>query len=129
MDTGSERVMLYIPCGRHARFDPMLIAKYQRCLPGFDDKTIALYAWGVNARDIQAHVEEIYGIGISPELVSAITDRVIEYVTVWQSRPLEATYAVVYIEVLRVKIRGEGLVRNKGGIWPLASMVPAKRMC
>lgn len=113
VDTGSERVVLDIPRDRHGRFDPVLIAKYQRRFPGFDDKIIAMYARGMSTRDIQAHIEEIYGIGISPELVSAVTASVIEHVTAWQSRPLEATYAVVYFDALRVKIRDEGMVRNK----------------
>lgn len=113
VDTGSERVVLDIPRDRHGHFDPVLIAKYQRRFPGFDDKIIALYARGMSTRDIQAHIEEIYGIGISPELVSAITDAVIEQVIAWQNRPLEATYAVIYFDALRVKIRDEGLVRNK----------------
>jgi putative transposase len=67
----------------------------------------------MSTRDIQAHIEEIYGIGISPELVSAITDAVIEQVAAWQGRPLEASYAVIYFDALRVKIRDEGIVRNK----------------
>lgn len=113
VDTGSERVVLDIPRDRHGRFDPVLIAKYQRRFPGFDDKIIAMYARGMSTRDIQAHIEEIYGIGISPELVSAVTDSVIEHVAAWQSRPLEPSYAVVYFDALRVKIRDEGLVRNK----------------
>jgi putative transposase len=113
VDTGSERVVLDIPRDRQGRFDPVLIAKYQRRFPGFDDKIIALYARGMSTRDIQAHIEEIYGIGISPELVSAVTDAVLEEVTAWQNRPLEATYAVVYFDALRVKIRDEGMVRNK----------------
>jgi putative transposase len=113
VDTGSERVILDIPRDRHGRFDPVLIAKYQRRFPGFDDKIIAMYARGMSTRDIQAHIEEIYGIGISPELVSAVTDSVIEHVTAWQNRPLESIYAVVYFDALRVKIRDEGMVRNK----------------
>jgi len=113
VDTGSERVVLNIPRDRHGWFDPVLIAKYRRRFPGFDDKIIALYARGMSTRDIQAHIEEIYGIGISPELVSAITDAVMDEVTAWQNRPLEATYAVVYFDALRVKIRDEGMVRNK----------------
>ena len=77
VDTGSERVVLDIPRDRHGRFDPVLIGKYQRRFPGFDDKIIALYARGMSTRDIQAHVAEIYGIEISPELVSAVTDAVL----------------------------------------------------
>lgn len=113
VDTGNERIVLDIPRDRHGRFDPVLIGKYQRRFPGFTDKIVALYARGMSTRDIQAHVAEIYGIGISPALVSAVTDAVLEEVTAWQARPLEPTYALVYFDALRVKIRDEGLVRNK----------------
>ena len=105
--------MLSIPRDRHGRFDPALIRKYQRRFPGFDDKIVALYARGMSTRDIQAHVGELYGIAISPDLVSVVTDSVIDEVRAWQARPLESTYAIVYFDALRVKIRDEGLVRNK----------------
>lgn len=104
---------LSIPRDRHGRFDPALIAKYRRRFPGFDDKIIALYARGMSTRDIQAHVRELYGIEVSPDLVSAVTDAVLDEVSAWQSRPLEPTYAIVFFDALRVKIRDEGLVRNK----------------
>lgn len=104
---------LSIPRDRHGRFDPALIAKYRRRFPGFDDKIIALYARGMSTRDIQGHVRELYGIEVSPDLVSAVTDQVIDEVTAWQSRPLEPTYAIVFFDALRVKIRDEGLVRNE----------------
>ena len=113
VDTGAERVVLDIPRDRQGRFDPVLIGKYQRRFPGFDEKIIAMYARGMSTRDIQAHIEEIYGIEVSPALVSAVTDAVLEEVKAWQNRPLEPTYAIVYFDALRVKIRDEGLVRNK----------------
>ena len=113
VDTGSERMVLDIPRDRQGRFDPVLIGKYQRRFPGFDEKIVAMYARGMSTRDIQAHIEELYGMGVSAALVSAITDAVLEEVTGWQSRPLEAVYAIVYFDALRVKIRDEGLVRNK----------------
>ena len=106
-------LVLSIPRDRHGRFDPALIGKYQRRFPGFDEKIIALYARGMSTRDIQAHVEEIYGVGISPYLVSVVTDAVIDEAHAWQSRPLESTYAIVYFDALRVKIRDEGMVCNK----------------
>ena len=111
--SGDGALELSIPRDRHGRFDPALIAKYQRRFPGFDDKIIALYARGMSTRDIQGHVGELYGITISPDLVSAVTDSVIDEVRAWQSRPLESTYALVFFDALRVKIRDEGLVRNK----------------
>jgi putative transposase len=111
--TPDGELTLSIPRDRHGRFDPALIAKYRRRFPGFDDKIIALYARGMSTRDIQAHVRELYGIEVSPDLVSAVTDQVIDEVTAWQARPLEASYAIVFFDALRVKIRDEGLVKNK----------------
>ncbi|MDE0363007.1 MAG: IS256 family transposase, partial [Rhodospirillaceae bacterium] len=113
VDTGSERIVLDIPRDRQGRFDPVLIGKYQRRFPGFDEKIVAMYARGMSTRDIQAHIEELYGIGVSAALVSAVTDAVLEDVVAWQNRPLEPVYAIVYFDALRVKIRDEGLVRNK----------------
>jgi putative transposase len=110
-DTG--KLELSIPRDRHGRFDPQLIAKYQRRFPGFDQKIVALYARGMTVRDIQAHLRELYGIEVSPDLVSAVTDAVLDEVAQWQSRPLEPTYAIVYFDALRVKIRDEGTVKNK----------------
>jgi putative transposase len=111
--TDTEPVVLDIPRDRHGRFDPALIGKYQRRFPGFDDKIIALYARGMSTRDIRSHVGELYGVEISPALVCAVTDSVIDEVHAWQSRPLESTYAVVFFDALRVKIRDEGLVQSK----------------
>ena len=82
-------------------------------LPGFDEKIIALYAHGMSTPDIRSHVGELYGVDISPTLASAVTDSVIDEGRAWQSRPLESTYAIVFFDALRVKIRDEGLVRNK----------------
>jgi putative transposase len=103
-DTG--KLELAIPRDRHGRFDPVLIGKYRRRFAGFDDKIIALYARGMTTREIAAHVGELYGVEISPDLVSAVTDAVLEEAAAWQSRGLEATYAIV-------KIRNEGMVNNR----------------
>jgi transposase-like protein len=111
--TDSSALELSIPRDRHGHFEPQLIEKYRRRFPGFDEKIIALYARGMTTRDIQAHVRELYGLDISPNLVSAVTDSVQDEVKAWQSRPLERVYAVVYFDALRVKIRDEGTVRNK----------------
>jgi putative transposase len=111
--TETGALTLSIPRDRHGRFEPALIEKYRRRFPGFDEKIIALYARGMSTRDIQAHVGELYGVTISPDLVSAVTEAVLDEVAAWQSRPLEPTYAIVFFDALRVKIRDEGLVRNK----------------
>jgi len=111
--TGTSKMTLSIPRDRAGSFDPKLIAKYQRRFPDFDDKIISMYARGMTVRDIRGHVEELYGIEVSPDLISAITDAVLDEVAEWQSRPLDAVYPLVFFDAIRVKIRDEGFVRNK----------------
>ena len=110
-DTG--RIELEVPRDRQATFDPQLIAKYQRRFPGFDDKIVSMYARGMSTREIVGHLRELYGIDVSPDLISAVTDAVLEEIAAWQARPLEAVYPLVFFDALRVKVRDEGLVRNK----------------
>ena len=111
--TDTSQVELEIPRDRRGTFEPQLIAKYQRRFPGFDDKIISMYARGMSMRDIQGHLRELYGIEASPQLISTVTDAVLEEVNRWQARPLDALYAIVFFDALRVKMRDEGTVRNK----------------
>ena len=110
-DTG--KLSLDVPRDRQASFDPTLIAKYQRRFPGFDDKVISMYARGMSSREIVGHLHELYGVDVSPALISVVTDAVLEEIAAWQARPLEPVYPLVFFDALRVKIRDEGLVRNK----------------
>ena len=111
--TETGRIELEVPRDRQSSFDPQLIAKYQRRFPGFDDKIVSMYARGMSTREIQGHLRELYGIEVSPDLISAVTDAVLEEIAAWQARPLEPVYPLVFFDALRVKIRDEGLVRNK----------------
>src|SRR5690348_244453 len=111
--TDSGRMELEVPRDRLSTFDPQLIAKYQRRFPGFDEKIVSMYARGMSTREIQGHLRELYGIESSPDLVSAVTDAVLDEVAIWQNRPLDAVYPLVFFDALRVKVRDEGLVRNK----------------
>jgi len=104
---------LDIPRDRHGRFEPQLIARYQRRFPGFDEKIVSMYARGMSTREIQGHLRELYGVEVSPQLISTVTDAVLEEVNAWQNRPLEAMYPLVFFDCLRVKIRDEGSVHNK----------------
>ena len=113
MLTGSSKVTLDIPRDRSGTFDPKLIARYQRRFPDFDTKIISMYARGMTVREIRGHLEELYGIDVSPDLISTVTDAVMETVTEWQGRPLDACYPLVFFDAIRVKIRDEGFVRNK----------------
>lgn len=113
MLTGTSKVTLDVPRDRAGTFDPKLIAKYQRRFPDFDDKIVSMYARGMTVREIRGHLEELYGIDVSPDLISTITDAVLEAVAEWQGRPLDACYPLVFFDAIRVKIRDEGFVRNK----------------
>ena len=111
--TDSGKLELSIARDRHGRLDPVLIGKYRRRFAGFDDKIIALYARGMTTREIAAQVGELYGTEISPDLVSAVTAAVLEEVAAWQSRGLDATYASVFFDAIRVKLRNQGMVNNR----------------
>ncbi|WP_336963191.1 IS256 family transposase [Sphingobium aquiterrae] len=104
--TDGGRIEIEVPRDRAGSFDPQLIAKYQRRFPGFDDKIIS-------TREITGHLRELYGIDASPDLISTITDAVLEEVAAWQQRPLDPAYPLVFFDAIRVKIRDEGMVRNK----------------
>jgi putative transposase len=110
-DTG--KIEIEVPRDRQGSFDPQLIAKYQRRFPGFDDKIVSMYARGMSTREITGHLRELYGIDVSPDLISTVTDAVLEEVAAWQARPLDPAYPLVFFDAIRVKIRDEGMVRNK----------------
>jgi putative transposase len=110
-DTGA--ILVEVPRDREGSFEPLLIGKHERRFTGFDDKIIALYARGMTVREIKAHLQEMYGVEVADGLISEVTDAVLAEVTEWQSRPLERLYPVVFFDALRVKIRDEGVVRNK----------------
>lgn len=101
-----------VPRDRHGSFEPQLIPKHQTRWTGFDDKIISLYARGMTVREIQAHLQEMYGTEVSPSLISSVTDAVSEEVKAWQGRPLDPIYPIVYLDCIHVKVR-EGAVRVK----------------
>ena len=111
---GDQGVLpLEVPRDRNGDFEPQLIPNGQSRIPGFDDKIISLYARGLTTRELQGHLEELYGVDVSPTLISNITAVVLEEVKAWQSRPLDAIYPILYLDALQVKIRDEGTVSNK----------------
>lgn len=111
--TDQGKIPLDVPRDRNGEFSPKIIEKGQRRFSGFDDKIISLYARGMTTRDIQAHLKEIYQVDVSPELISTVTDSIVEDVKEWQSQPVNAIYPIVYFDALVVKIRDEGHIRNK----------------
>jgi putative transposase len=102
-----------VPRDREGSFEPQLVPKRTRRLEGFDEKILALYARGQSTREIQAQLEELYGVEVSPALISNVTEAVREELEAWQSRPLAALYPVIYFDALVVKSRENGPVRNK----------------
>lgn len=102
-----------IPRDRHGQFEPQIIGKHQSRWTGFDDKIISLYARGLTVREIQSHLEELYGTEVSSSLISSVTDAVIEEVKAWQLRPLDPVYPIVYLDCIHVKVRDTGAVRVK----------------
>ena len=110
-DAGSLRIE--VPRDRQGSFEPILIPKHERRFTGFDDKIIAMYARGMTMREVQGFLLESYGVEVSPEFISSVTDAVMAEVGAWQARPLEPMYPVVFFDALRVKIREDAVVRNK----------------
>ena len=102
-----------VPRDRDASFEPLLIPKHERRFTGFDDKIIAMYARGMTVREVQGFLADQYGVEVSPEFISSVTDAVMAEVGAWQARPLEPMYPVVFFDALRVKIREDAVVRNK----------------
>ncbi|NTW80043.1 MAG: IS256 family transposase [Geobacteraceae bacterium] len=101
------------PRDRNSTFEPVILPKGDTRFTGFDDKIISMYARGMTTRDIQGHLEEIYGIDVSPTLISQVTDAISEEVLLWQNRPLDEVYPIVYLDAVRIKVRHDSRVINK----------------
>jgi putative transposase len=111
--TDDGEIDLSIPRDRAGTFEPVLVPKGVTRVEGFDARIISLYARGLSVREIQAHLKEMYGTEVSPDLISRVTDAVLDEVKEWQNRPLEALYPIVFFDALRVKVRDEGIVKSK----------------
>jgi putative transposase len=111
--TDQGNVTVEVPRDRNGTFEPKLVKKHQRSFNGFDDKILSMYARGMSVRDIQAHLAEIYGTEISPDLISRVTDAVVDEVQTWQARPLDSVWPIVFLDALVIKVRDQGVVQNK----------------
>jgi putative transposase len=107
------QVQIDVPRDRNSEFEPQLVKKGQTRFDGLDENIISLYARGMTQREIQGHLEEIYGVEISPSLISTVTDAVLDEVRAWQARPLDSVYPVLYLDALQVKVKSQGRVVNK----------------
>ncbi len=111
--TDHGRMEIVSPRDRNGSFEPELVKKRQTRFDGFDDKILSMYSRGMTVREIQGHLEDIYAVEVSPDLISSVTDSVLEEVRAWQNRPLDAVYPIVFMDALRVKIRDNGHIINK----------------
>jgi len=125
--SGDDTLDLNIPRDRDADFEPQLIPKGVRQFDGFDDKVISLYARGMTMREIREHLYEIYGTDVSHELISKVTDKVMDDVTAWQNRPLDAVYPIVYLDCIHIKTRDNHMVHNKAVYIALAVDMEGKK--
>lgn len=107
------QIEIAVPRLRNSEFEPQFVKKHQRRFDGFDDKIISLYSRGLTTREIQAHLEEIYAVDVSAELISQVTDQVIEEVRAWQSRPLDKLSMVLYLDAIVVKVRTDERIANR----------------
>lgn len=111
--TDAGALDLEVPRDRNSTFEPRIVPKGQTRLAGFNDRIISLYARGLSVREVQGHLQEIYGVDVSPDLISSVTDAVFDELREWQARPLDRVYPIVYLDAIVCKVRHEGLVRNK----------------
>ncbi len=125
--TDSGVLDLVVPRDRKGEFTPQIVEKGQRRFTGFDDKILSMYALGMSTRDIGAHLQEIYGVDVSPDLISRVTDGVLEEVEAWQKRPLLSTYSIVYFDALWVKVREDNHVVNKAAYVALGVDLDGKK--
>ena len=106
-------VELSVPRDRTGDFEPAIVKKHQKDAGGIEDQILALYAKGVSVRDIQDHLNRLYGVDVSPTLISNVTGRIMPLIREWQSRPLQKTYAVVFLDAIHYKVKQEGHIVNK----------------
>ncbi|HTX09522.1 MAG TPA: IS256 family transposase [Solirubrobacteraceae bacterium] len=120
-------VQIRTPRDRDGSFEPKLVRKRQRRFEGFDEKILALYSRGMSTRDIEAHLAELYGVSVGRDLISRVTDAVIDDVREWQQRPLEDVYPVLFLDCMMVKIRDGGTVQRRACYLALAIGMDGER--
>ena len=109
----NQETTIEVPRDRNSTFEPVIIPKHEKRVPLFNDQIISMYSFGMSDRDIKSHLEKIYNVEVSPDLISRVTNAVLEEVKEWQNRPLEKSYAIVYLDGLRVKSKEDGKSSNK----------------
>lgn len=127
LKTEQGELPIEVPRDRNGTFEPKLVRKHQTRFDGFDDKILSMYARGMSVRDIQSHLEEMYGTDVSADLISSVTDAVVDEVQTWQKRPLDAIWPIVYLDALVIKVRDQGVVQNKSAYLALGVGVDGQK--
>ena len=125
--TEHGEIPVAIPRDRNSSFEPIIVEKGQTHWDGFDDKIISMYAGGMTYEEIRGHLEELYGVTVSKDFISTVTDKVLDDVRAWQNRPIDDCYLVVWIDALVVKVRVDGVVRNRPAYLVLGLNVEGKK--
>jgi putative transposase len=120
-------IEIEVPRDRDATFEPKLVAKHQREIPGFSDKILSMYARGMTNREIADHLKEIYGTEVSPQFITTVTDGVVEHLEAWRNRELESVYPIVFFDAIVVKVRENGHVANRSIHLALAINLEGKK--
>lgn len=102
-----------VPRDRLSEFEPLVVQKHQKNVTGIEDQIIALYAKGVSTREMQDHLQNLYGIEVSPAFISNVTNKIVPLIKEWQNRPLQGVYAVVYMDAIHFKVKQDGAIVNK----------------
>ena len=123
----NQSTTIEVPRDRNSTFEPIIVPKHEKRLPIFNDQIISMYSFGMTDRDIKSHLEKIYNVEVSPDLISRVTSSVLEDVREWQSRPLEKSYAIVYLDALRVKGKTDGKSSQKSVYTALAVNFEGKK--
>lgn len=127
LTTEQGEIAIEVPRDRNGTFEPKLVKKHQTRFTGFDDKILSMYARGMSARDIQAHLSEMYGTEVAPSLISSVTDAVVDEIAAWQSRPLDPVWPFLFLDALVIKVREQGVVQNKSAYLALGVGVDGRK--
>ena len=102
-----------MPRDRNGEFEPVNVKKHQKSVTGIEDQIIPMYAKGISTRDIQEHMQHLYGIDVSPTMISNVTNKIVPIIKEWQSRPLQGVYAVMFLDAIHFKVKQDGAIVNK----------------
>jgi len=102
-----------VPRDRNGEFEPVNVKKHQKSVTGIEDQIIPMYAKGISTRDIQEHMQHLYGIDVSPTMISNVTNKIVPIIKEWQSRPLQGVYAVMFLDAIHFKVKQDGAIVNK----------------